>query len=144
MAFAADIFTLMIGRFTVGVALGISCMIMPVYLAEVAPNAIRGVCVTFYILALNIGQLISGVVAFELGRNWRLMLGIGAGPSVIQFFLILFLSESPRWLGKRYKSAERIKGSLLRLYNEEDAEVEYQSLLKEVEKMKPYLALSES
>jgi MFS family permease len=73
----------MIGRFTVGLAVGISSMIVPVYLSEVAPTKIRGVVVTFYVVAISIGQLASSVIALELGRDWRLMLGLGAGPAII-------------------------------------------------------------
>ena len=55
MAFSEKIFVLMIGRFTVGLAVGISSMIVPVYLSEVAPISIRGVTVTIYVIAINIG-----------------------------------------------------------------------------------------
>jgi MFS family permease len=37
MAFAPEIYVLMIGRFTVGIGVGIASMVIPVYLSEVAP-----------------------------------------------------------------------------------------------------------
>ena len=55
MAFSGEIYVLMIGRFIVGLAVGISSMIVPVFLSEVAPNSIRGIVVTFYVLAVNAG-----------------------------------------------------------------------------------------
>ena len=94
MATAETISVLIIGRLIVGLAVGIASMIVPVYLSEVSPLAIRGTLVTSFIIALTFGQLISSIIALELGRNWRLMLGLGAVPSVIQGIFMLFLPES--------------------------------------------------
>lgn len=55
MAFADKVYVVMIGRFTVGLAVGMSSMIVPVYLSEKAPTSIRGVVVTFYVVAISIG-----------------------------------------------------------------------------------------
>ena len=45
MAFAETIPTLMLGRFIVGFGVGVSSMIVPVYLSEVSPKHIRGTVV---------------------------------------------------------------------------------------------------
>lgn len=47
-------------------------------------------------------------IALFCGANWRLMLGLGAVPSILQFFLILCMPESPRYLMKMEKEAEAI------------------------------------
>jgi SP family myo-inositol transporter-like MFS transporter 13 len=37
MAIAPDVYILIVGRFIVGVGVGIAAMVVPIYLAEVAP-----------------------------------------------------------------------------------------------------------
>lgn len=85
MALASTIPILMAGRVIVGLGIGIASMILPIYLSEVAPIAIRGKVVSSFVLAVTFGQLISSLVALALApsRNWRLMLGLAAIPSAI-------------------------------------------------------------
>ena len=55
MALAPDIEVLIVGRFIVGVGVGIAAMIVPVYLAEAAPPHIRGRIVTTNVLFITGG-----------------------------------------------------------------------------------------
>ena len=55
MAFAVDLVRLMIGRFVVGLGIGIASMILPVYLSEVAPVSIRGMVVAWFVVAITLG-----------------------------------------------------------------------------------------
>jgi SP family myo-inositol transporter-like MFS transporter 13 len=57
-------------------------MIVPVYLSEAAPTAIRGSLVTFNCLFITGGQFVSYLICIALGRNWRWMLGLAATPSL--------------------------------------------------------------
>jgi len=90
----------MIGRFLVGFGVGVASMIVPLYISEIAPVHIRGFLVSINNFMITFGQVIASCLAFACGSNWRLMLGIAAVPSVIQFIFIFFMPESPRWLGK--------------------------------------------
>ena len=45
MAFTPSIFILVVGRFVVGLGVGTAAMVVPVYLAEIAPTSIRGILV---------------------------------------------------------------------------------------------------
>ena len=83
MAFAETIPVLFVGRLIVGLAVGVASMVTPVYLSEVSPNQRRGAVVTSFVLAITLGQLIASGVALACGRNWRLMLGIAAGPAIL-------------------------------------------------------------
>ncbi len=58
-------------------------MVVPVYLSEAAPTEIRGSLVTFNVLFITGGQLISYLICLALGRSWRLMLGLAATPAVL-------------------------------------------------------------
>lgn len=96
MAAAQTIPTLMVGRLIVGLGIGIASMILPVYLSEVAPIAIRGKVVSAFLLACTFGQLISSIVALLLApsRDWRLMLALAAIPSTVQGLAMICMPES--------------------------------------------------
>ena len=55
MAFSTTIIMLMVGRFVVGLGVGIASMIIPVYLSEVSPISTRGAVVACFIVAVTIG-----------------------------------------------------------------------------------------
>ena len=85
MCSAETIPILMLGRVIVGLGIGIASMILPVYLSEVAPVAIRGVVVSCFVVGITLGQLISSIVALLLApsRDWRLMFGLAAIPAFL-------------------------------------------------------------
>jgi MFS transporter, SP family, galactose:H+ symporter len=100
-AFAADLTTLLVGRFLVGVAIGIASMLTPLYLAEISPARDRGAVVSLNQLCITIGILVSYFVGFAFANvtgGWRWMLGAGALPGIILTIGMLILPESPRWL----------------------------------------------
>ena len=65
-----------------------------------APIEIRGKLVAMNTALITIGQVISVILVFIIKPDWRLMLGLAAVPSTIQFFGMICMPESPRWLGK--------------------------------------------
>jgi SP family myo-inositol transporter-like MFS transporter 13 len=62
MAFAPSIPVLIIGRFIVGLGVGIAAMVVPVYLAEVAPRSIRGTIVNLNVVFIATGQFLALVI----------------------------------------------------------------------------------
>jgi SP family myo-inositol transporter-like MFS transporter 13 len=55
MAAAASVIILIIGRFVVGFGIGVVVMVVPVYLAETAPEAMRGAMITTGVLFITGG-----------------------------------------------------------------------------------------
>lgn len=111
MAAAPDPYVLIFGRLLVGLGVGIASVTAPMYIAEAAPSEIRGGLVSTNVLMITGGQFLSYLVnlAFtEVRGTWRWMLGIAAVPAILQFSLMLFLPESPRWLSKNRSSSEAI------------------------------------
>lgn len=87
-------------RFVLGLAVGLASVIVPLYLAEMAPSDIRGALVTLNQLMITVGILVAYLANYALAdaEAWRWMLGLAVVPSVVLGIGMLFLPESPRWL----------------------------------------------
>jgi len=89
-------------RFMAGIGVGMASMLSPMYIAEIAPAALRGRMVAINQLTIVLGILVTNLVNYSL-RNigtdaWRWMFGLGIIPSLLFFIGVLWLPESPRWL----------------------------------------------
>ncbi|KAH7352726.1 hypothetical protein KP509_19G060500 [Ceratopteris richardii] len=112
LAAAPNFALLMVGRILTGIGVGFAMMIAPLYSAEISPARIRGFLVSFTEIFIDVGLLLGYIVGFALQFfsprfNWRLMLGIGALPSILLAYGAFFiLPESPRWLVMRGRHEE--------------------------------------
>lgn len=112
--------TFVVWRILGGVAIGLASCLSPVYIAELAPAAVRGMFVSLNELAIVLGILCAQTANFLIARpipagfttsdilrswngqmGWRWMFGVTAIPSAIFFLAMLFAPESPRWLAPR-------------------------------------------
>lgn len=126
MCAAPDPYVLIFGRLLVGFGIGIASVTAPVYIAEASPSEIRGGLVGMNVLMITGGQFLSYLVnlAFtEVPGTWRWMLGVAALPAIIQFFLMLFLPESPRWLYLKNEKPQAI-AVLAKIYGSDRLEEE--------------------
>ncbi|MCK4869797.1 MAG: sugar porter family MFS transporter [Gammaproteobacteria bacterium] len=107
-AVSPDYNLLIVGRLIMGFAVGLSAMVVPMYLSEVAPPEIRGAVVFLYQMAITIGILAAFVVnyLFHMSGNWRAMFVVGLIPAAFLAIGMLFLPESPRWLILRGRNKE--------------------------------------
>ncbi len=98
---AAPVFPLLLlGRFTVGAAVGASGMVVSVYLSELSSPYWRGMVVATNELAVCAGCLLAlalSVVAGDAGFHWRWLLGLSAAPAVVQLLGSPWLPQSPVW-----------------------------------------------
>ncbi len=126
-ALANSLLIFSLGRFAGGLAIGISSVLTPVYIAEVAPARSRGRLVSMNQLAIVVGILGAYIVSWALAKlgdaSWRWMLGVAALPAIAFFFGLLTIPESPRWL---ISNGARAKGKqvLDRIYGPEEAELQ--------------------
>ncbi|PYD48247.1 sugar porter family MFS transporter [Novacetimonas pomaceti] len=98
---APDVSTLIAARLWLGVAIGATTQIVPVYVAELAPASRRGGLVSLFQLVFSLGLLLAFFVGYELSggvESWRAMFMLGAIPAILLALGMLFLPESPRWL----------------------------------------------
>ena len=94
---------MVLGRSIVGFAVGGASLVVPMYISELSPAALRGKMVTLSVLFIAAGQVIAYVIGYALSMQrdgWRWMVGLGAMPAMLQLALMLMLPESPRWLVK--------------------------------------------
>lgn len=100
IVFSTSYAHLCIARLCLGVSIGMSVVVSPLYIAEAAPQEIRGKLVIYFQLAITIGILCSYLLnLFALDvLPWRWMFATGLIPSTILFLGTFFLPESPRWL----------------------------------------------
>jgi SP family arabinose:H+ symporter-like MFS transporter len=91
-------------------------MLSPLYIAEIAPEKIRGTLVALYQLAIVVGILVVFFVNLQIQRlgdegwnthtGWRWMFASLALPSALFGFFMALMPESPRWLMKMDRQAE--------------------------------------
>ena len=130
------VFARMVGGFAVGAAL----IVAPMYIAEVAPAAIRGRLVSLNQLNIVIGisaAFFSNYLLLQLSQSdspliapellWRWMLGVEALPAVLYLFVLQWVPESPRWLQLRGRDGEAL-GILVRINGEEGGRREHAAI----------------
>jgi len=111
-AFPAHLWQLLVARVLGGLAIGSASLIVPLYIAEIAPPRVRGRLVTLNQLAIVTGILVAFVSNYALAQvnhgSWRWMFGLGAVPALALCLSLIWIPESPRWLlqaGKRARAA---------------------------------------
>src|SRR6185503_4740292 len=101
-ALAPNVAIFIAARFIGGLGIGISTVVAPMYIAEIAPPKNRGRLGGMFQFNIVLGILVafvSNALLAGIGPNaWRWMLGVAAFPSFLYALSCLGLPESPRWL----------------------------------------------
>jgi SP family myo-inositol transporter-like MFS transporter 13 len=111
-AFATTVGGMIIGRSIVGAAVGSASFVVPLYISELSPSPFRGRLVVVSSLFITGGQVIAYVVGWlfsERLHGWRWMVGLGAVPAAVQFIMLFFLPETPRYLVKAGRRQQALK-----------------------------------
>mmetsp|Transcript_2975 Transcript_2975/g.5558 ORF Transcript_2975/g.5558 Transcript_2975/m.5558 type:complete len:699 (+) Transcript_2975:190-2286(+) len=98
--FAMNMYAIIGARFIIGIASGISTVIVPIYLGELAPPTLRGTLGTLTQFALVVGILIADCFAFPFATHdkWRALFAVTGIVALLQLLCAPWLLESPRWL----------------------------------------------
>lgn len=102
------------GRFVAGIGVGMTPVVAPIYIAEVSPPAVRGLCTCFFTGAVYIGIVLAYFANYgahihisEHSHNqWLVPTSLHIMFSGIGFILTFFQFESPRYLVKAGKVEE--------------------------------------
>mmetsp|Transcript_59398 Transcript_59398/g.112103 ORF Transcript_59398/g.112103 Transcript_59398/m.112103 type:complete len:613 (+) Transcript_59398:128-1966(+) len=115
MTFAPNYEFLLMGRIVTGLGVGVSFVVVPVYISEITPSEYRGMLTTCFDVSINVGILLGYLAGYAIvvfGRalddefKWRLMLGLGGLLPAVVMASLVKLPESPRWLMSRGREAE--------------------------------------
>mmetsp|Transcript_20678 Transcript_20678/g.62912 ORF Transcript_20678/g.62912 Transcript_20678/m.62912 type:complete len:556 (-) Transcript_20678:1338-3005(-) len=93
-----------LGRVFTGLGIGLGLAIDPLYISEISPPWHRGHLVSLSEISINTG-IVAGFLmslcfyTLPMGINWRIIIGLGiVAPSVLLYFAMFTMPESPRWL----------------------------------------------
>lgn len=119
---------ILIGRFIIGLGLGLVSMAALIYLSEIVPTKIRGSSVCFLNFVYNLGiffAFLTGLLFNQL-NSWRWILASSFAPALLFFYLLFKIPETPQWFlfKGRKKQAEKELKRLRRhldVYNEIEA-----------------------
>jgi SP family myo-inositol transporter-like MFS transporter 13 len=135
-AFTGSVWGMVGGRSVVGLAVGSASLVVPLYISELSPSPFRGRLVTISALFITGGQVIAYVIGWLFSsrfHGWRWMVGLGAIPAALQFLMLQFLPETPRWLVQANQT-ELAKKVLVRVYgSEEDMQELVSAILRRIE-----------
>ena len=134
-ALSVDMWTLFAARFFLGVAVGISLIAVPVFVAESVPARVRGATLVLY-QVMGVCGIILGL-AFTLAlsdsgwtESWRLMLGLASIPALILLPVIMKLPETARWYVMKGRG-EEARASL----NLTDPDADHEAEIAEMEEI---------
>lgn len=117
-AISTHVWEMILGRAIVGLAIGGASLIVPLYIAELAPGHLRGRLTTVQLLLITGGQAVAYIIGYlfsEMPSGWRWMVGVGAFPAITQILMIALMPETPRYLA-RAGQEERARQILRRVY----------------------------
>jgi MFS transporter, SP family, galactose:H+ symporter len=116
---------LMTARMLLGMTIGLSATVTPVFIAESAPARLRGSLLVTYQVATILGIIAGYLSAFMLADSgsWRWMLGLASVPALLVLPLLASTPDTARWylFKNRVDDARR---SLLRIEPNSDVEKE--------------------
>ncbi|OOQ59428.1 sugar porter family MFS transporter [Mucilaginibacter pedocola] len=153
-AYAPNVAVLIVMRIIIGIAIGITSYVVPMYISEISPTRARGGMVTLNQLMITIGILVSYAADYWLSddanpESWRWMFLVGFAPAVVLLVGMFFLPETPRWLIskgrwdegaailRKVEDADIVEQTLAGL--EKDLKAEISNNTKWTEVFKPWL-----
>lgn len=133
-AFAFCFSMVVFGRLTMGFAIGVSAMVVPMYLGEISPPHARGTIVFLFQLAITLGLLTAFATNLYFSQliadpelNWRWMFGVGVVPAVVLYMGMYYMPYSPRWLKLQGRDKEA-KETLQRLLGKKDVSLQIKEI----------------
>lgn len=123
---APSVGSLIAARFLLGIAVGGSTQVVPMYISELSPSRYRGTLVTTFNVAIGIGIVLANIVGYYYHDvwSWRRMVSVAAVPAGLVFVIMLFMPASPRWVAEKRglvaaaRILERVRRTRLDIHQE--------------------------
>ncbi|MFY2858621.1 sugar porter family MFS transporter [Mycobacterium sp. THU-M104] len=124
-ALSVSLTMLLTARFLLGLTVGVSIVVVPVYVAESSPAAVRGSLLTVYQLATVSGLIVGYLTAYLLAgsQSWRWMLGLAAVPAMLLLPWLIRMPDTARWYVMKGRTDDA-RAALLRVQPAADVEGE--------------------
>lgn len=128
---ASQLTTVILGRFVVGLAIGLSSYITPLFISEIAPAEKRGFFVLLNAVTITGGEATAFLVDYLLTPtgSWRLMFATGLLPAVLLFVGMLFMPATPRWQAAK-GLIHQAKQTLQKIRGHHDVELELHEIIE--------------
>lgn len=130
---AKHVWTMIAGRFVLGLGVGVASLIAPLMLSELAPSKYRGRLIVTNCIFITGGQLVAYFINWPLTHvdgGWRVSVGLCMVPAVIQLGFFLYLPDTPRYYVIK-GDLERAK-QVLRKTHSDSSEVHVEALLADM------------
>ncbi|KAI3907355.1 hypothetical protein MKW98_010705 [Papaver atlanticum] len=111
------------GTMIVGFGVGMVSMTSSLYILEASPPRLRSSFDCFSSLLIVVGQALSyrvNLLFTEEPRTWSCMIGVAGIPALVQFMLIWFLPESPKWIYRKVEARKAVPEDNHKIMNRSD------------------------
>lgn len=137
-AMANDPYSFIIARFIGGIGVGVSTVVAPLYISEIAPAALRGRLAGMFQFNIVFGILVAFGSNYLIGKTvggdsaWRWMMGVEAAPALLYSLMVFLIPESPRWLLAKRNDEQAAKQVLTQI-NPETSEQEIDEAITRIQ-----------
>ncbi|XP_045521476.1 glucose transporter type 1-like isoform X1 [Pieris brassicae] len=131
---------LIIGRFFIGINCGFATTASPTYVSEMAPVRLRGAFGTVNQLAVAFGMVAGQILGIDVilgsDEGWPWLLGMAIIPSAVQFIMLPFAPETPRYLLLSQRDEEQARRVLSKIRGTDEIDDEIKDMNDEDHAMK--------
>ncbi|KAM7402194.1 hypothetical protein PAMP_017458 [Pampus punctatissimus] len=131
---------ILLGRFLYGYNVGLGLSVHLMYLGESSPKKLRGFLTLTSSIFIGFGKVMGQIIGIKeiMGTDemWPYLLAVSGIPAILQFVVLLFFPEAPRYLYIDKGDTEGTIKALQWLWQENDLKLELEDMQKERESTK--------
>ncbi|XP_023136077.1 solute carrier family 2, facilitated glucose transporter member 11-like [Amphiprion ocellaris] len=126
---------ILLGRFLYGYNVGLGLSVHLMYLGESSPKKLRGFMTLTSSIFIGFGKVMGQIIGIKeiMGTEemWPYLLAVSGIPAILQFVLLLFFPEAPRYLYIDKGDTEGSQKALQWLWQEDNLKLELDDMQKE-------------